>query len=112
MYPDDPRIRPVIDVAQDIYEHNFFPEMKASWQAYPDHIGHQQWTGCFRCHEGEHTTADGKRMIAANDCNSCHTILAQGSGEELMQLTPQGQPFRHPGEDVAGLCNDCHHGTF
>jgi nitrate/TMAO reductase-like tetraheme cytochrome c subunit len=111
-YPEDPRIRPVINVVQGIYEKNFFPEMKANWQAYPDHIGHQQWPGCFRCHDGDHTSADGKHTIKANDCNSCHTILAQGSGDELLQLTPQGQPFRHPGDEVEGLCSDCHDGTF
>jgi nitrate/TMAO reductase-like tetraheme cytochrome c subunit len=112
MYPDDSRIRPVIDVVQGIYEKNFFPVMKASWQAYPDHIGHQQWPGCFRCHDGEHKAAGGTQRIKADDCNSCHTILAQGSGDELLQLTPQGQPFRHPGDEVDGLCNDCHDGTF
>lgn len=111
-YSDDARIRPVIDVVQTIYSQNFFPRMKADWRAYPDHIGHQQWPGCFRCHDGEHTTADGRRTIKANDCNSCHTILAQGRGDELMELTPQGQPFKHPGEDVEGLCTDCHDGTF
>jgi len=111
-YPDDDRIRPVINVVQGIYEKNFFPKMNASWQAYPDHIGHQQWPGCFRCHDGEHKTTDGKRSIKADDCNSCHTILAQGVGEELLQLTPRGQPFRHPGDEVEGLCNDCHDGTF
>jgi hypothetical protein len=111
-YPDDARIRPVINVVQTIYSQNFFPEMKADWRAYPDHIGHQQWQGCFRCHDGEHSTADGRRTIKANDCNSCHTILAQGSGDDLLQLTPQGQPFKHPGEDVEGMCTDCHDGTF
>ena len=82
-YPGDPRIKPTIDAVQEIYRDNFFPEMKAIWQAYPDNIGHKDWPGCFRCHDGNHKTADGKRMIKANDCNACHTILAQGSGKEL-----------------------------
>jgi len=111
-YPGDPRIRKVITAVQQIYKDNFFPEMKADWRAYPDNIGHQQWAGCFRCHDGNHVANDGQRAIAAHDCNSCHTILAQGSGEELMQLTPEGQPFRHPGDEVEGLCTDCHDGTF
>jgi nitrate/TMAO reductase-like tetraheme cytochrome c subunit len=109
-YPNDPRIRPVIDVVQEIYTNNFFPEMKASWQVYPENIGHKDWPGCFRCHDGQHKTADGKRTIKANDCNACHTILAQGSGAELDQLTPNGQKFKHPGDEVDGACNDCHSG--
>ena len=82
---------PAIDAVQQIYTNNFFPEMKASWKNYPDNIGHKDWPGCFRCHDGLHKTADGKRSIKANDCNACHTILAQGSGAELDQLTPNGR---------------------
>jgi nitrate/TMAO reductase-like tetraheme cytochrome c subunit len=109
-YPNDPRIRPAIDAVQQIYNNNFFPEMKASWQVYPDNIGHKEWPGCFRCHDGNHKTADGKRAIKANDCNACHTILAQGSDAELNQLSPTGQKFKHPGDPVDGACNDCHTG--
>ncbi len=110
-YPDDPRLRGAIAATQEIYKDNFFPEMKADWRTYPDDIGHKDWPGCFRCHDGEHKTADGKRTIKANDCNACHTILAQGSTpEELAKLNPKGQKFAHPGGDVDGACNDCHNG--
>jgi len=109
-YPNDARIRPVINVVQQIYTNNFFPEMRANWQVYPDNLGHKDWPGCFLCHDGQHKTADGKRVIKANDCNTCHTILAQGSGPELNQLTPNGQKFKHPGDEVDGACSDCHTG--
>ena len=59
---------------------------------------------------GHDSTADGQRTIKANDCNTCHTILAQGKGEELSLLTPNGQKFKHPGDEVDGSCNDCHTG--
>jgi nitrate/TMAO reductase-like tetraheme cytochrome c subunit len=104
------KVRGTIAEVQRIYRDNFFPEMKASWQVYPDNIGHKDWPGCFRCHDGQHKTSDGKRTIKANDCNACHTILAQGSGAELEQLTPKGQKFKHPGDEVDGACNDCHTG--
>ena len=109
-YGKDERLRPTIAAVQAIYTNNFFPEMKASWQAYPENIGHMNWPGCFRCHDGRHKTADGKRLIKADDCNACHTILAQGKGAELDQLTPNGQKFKHPGDPVDGACNDCHNG--
>ena len=109
-YPNEPRIRPVIDVVQQLYRDNFFPEMKASWKIYPDNIGHKNWPGCFRCHDGNHKTEDGKRTIKANDCNACHTILAQGNGPELLQLSPAGQAFKHPGGDYDLTCYDCHNG--
>jgi nitrate/TMAO reductase-like tetraheme cytochrome c subunit len=103
-------VKKAIDVVQKIYRDNFFPEMKAQWDKYPDNIGHLIWPGCFRCHDGKHTTADGKRSIKASDCNTCHTILAQGKGDELNLLTTGGQKFKHPGDEVDGACNDCHTG--
>ena len=109
-YPDDPRVRTAIPVVQDIYKNNFFPEMKADWSAYPDNVGHTIWPGCFRCHDGNHKAEDGKRIIKANDCNACHTILAKGSGDELKQLTPGGQQFKHVGGDYDLSCSDCHTG--
>ena len=105
-----PSLKTAIATVQQIYQENFFPEMKASWKSYPNNIGHKDWLGCFRCHDGEHTTADGKNTVKANDCNSCHTILAQGSGTDLQQLTTAGQNFKHPGDPVDGACNDCHTG--
>ncbi len=86
--------------------------MKSSWKAYPDNIGHKDWPGCFRCHDGQHKTGDGKKMIQFNDCNSCHTILAQGKPEQMKVLSPQGQKFAHPIDeyDPAFQCTDCHNG--
>ena len=111
-YPGDARAAAAIPVVQQIYSENFFPEMKASWASYPDNVGHMIWPGCFRCHDGNHKTEDRKTTIKANDCNTCHTILAQGAGAELDQLAPAGQPFKHPGGDLDGdnSCTECHNG--
>lgn len=109
-YPNDPRIKSAIAAVQQIYADNFFPEMKASWSSYPDNVGHMIWPGCFRCHDGLHKTEDRKLTIKANDCNACHTILAQGAGAELNQLAPGGLAFKHVGGDYSGACTDCHNG--
>ncbi len=109
-YPNDPRIRPAIAVMQQIYSDNFFPEMKADWSKYPDNIGHMIWPGCFRCHDGLHKSDDGDRMIKSGDCNSCHTILAQGSGPDMLKMTPGGQAFNHTGGDYDLGCSVCHTG--
>jgi nitrate/TMAO reductase-like tetraheme cytochrome c subunit len=111
-YPNESRVENVITTAQIIFKRNFFPEMKADWRAYPNNIGHKEWSGCFRCHDGLHKSADA-RSIAASDCNSCHTILAQGSGEQLSQLNAKGHAFFHidaVNEDFS--CNNCHTGAF
>jgi nitrate/TMAO reductase-like tetraheme cytochrome c subunit len=110
MYPNEPRVKPAIAELIQIYTNNFFPQMKVSWKAYPSHIGHKDWPGCFRCHDGKHKTMDGKQSVKGSDCNACHIILAQGAGKELDQLNAHGQEFKHPGGDYDGLCNDCHTG--
>jgi hypothetical protein len=112
-YPDEPRVRPAISTLQQIYRDNFFPEMNAQWNVYPDNIGHMIWPGCFRCHDGKHVVAGSRGRMLATDCNSCHTILSQGAGADLAKVVPQGQPFRHPGGEIEGtglLCSDCHNG--
>ena len=57
-----------------IYKRNVFPSMKVTWGTYPDNIGHMDYPGCFRCHDGNHVTKDGKTL--SNDCSLCHNLLA------------------------------------
>ena len=45
---------------QKIYQTNIFPEMKVDWRTHPDNIGHTLYPGCFRCHEGNHVSREGK----------------------------------------------------
>ena len=59
----------------DVWAVNVFPEMKIAWGTYPNHIGHMDSPGCFRCHDGEHASADGGKIIS-NDCTTCHSLLA------------------------------------
>mgnify|MGYP000218169526 CR=1 FL=1 len=101
----------VIGEVQRIYDENFYPQMNADWSHYPQNISHKNWPGCFRCHGGEHYNAEDGSPLQANGCNSCHTILAQGTGDQLLELAPAGLEFEHPDGDVSGLlCSDCHTG--
>lgn len=111
-YTNKSKIDAAIVAVQEIFTNNFFPEMRASWKVYPNHIGHKDWPGCFRCHDGKHKTADGKKSVKANECSACHIILAQGSGKELEQLSAHGQEFKHPGGDYDISCTDCHKGGY
>jgi nitrate/TMAO reductase-like tetraheme cytochrome c subunit len=63
------------EVVKAIYLRNVFPEMKITWGTHPNNIGHEESVGCFRCHDGSHTAADGRTI--KGDCDTCHTILAQ-----------------------------------
>ena len=60
---------------QKIYGRNVWPNMKITWGTHPNHLGHEDFPGCFRCHDGSHKAADG-RVISA-ECDACHSLLAQ-----------------------------------
>ena len=53
---------------------NVFPFMKVTWGTHPNHIGHQEYPGCFRCHDGDHVAKDGTSIT--QDCSACHNLLA------------------------------------
>ncbi|MEI6593640.1 MAG: NapC/NirT family cytochrome c [Holophagaceae bacterium] len=63
------------EVVKAIYLRNVFPDMKITWGTHPNNIGHEEAVGCFRCHDGGHTSADGRTI--QGDCDTCHVILAQ-----------------------------------
>ncbi len=111
-YPDLAGAGAAVAEAQRIYQENFFPEMQTDWRVHPDNIGHKISAGCFRCHDGNHTTDDGKQVISAS-CNLCHVILAQGSGQQLEQLNAAGDDFFHIDSVYTDpACAMCHTGAL
>ncbi|HET7840648.1 MAG TPA: NapC/NirT family cytochrome c [Terriglobia bacterium] len=57
-----------------VYDGNVFPAMGVTWGTYPNNLGHADFPGCFRCHDGNHKSSDGKEIT--QDCNTCHSLLA------------------------------------
>jgi len=62
------------ETVREIYRKGVFPKMKITWGTYRSHIGHENDSGCFRCHAGEHFTADGDEIDSS--CETCHSLLA------------------------------------
>jgi hypothetical protein len=58
-----------------IWSRNVFPAMQVSWGTYPSFLGHEDDGGCFRCHDGMHTSSSGRTI--SDDCETCHVILAE-----------------------------------
>ena len=75
------------DEVAAIYLRNIFPEMRVTWGVHPNNLGHNDSPGCFRCHDGSHTSADGQTIT--NDCSACHQVLAAGE-ENPKVLTDLG----------------------
>jgi len=92
---------------QRIFQTYFFPEMKTDWQTHPNNIGHLYFTGCFRCHDGEHVSNTGK--VISNNCNVCHTMIYDSAGPPEKNV--KTGPFQHP-VDLGSLaerkCEFCH----
>ena len=61
-----------VQTADSIYRRNVFPEMNVQFGTYPNNIGHMDFPGCFRCHDDNHKSKEGKAI--GQDCESCHKI--------------------------------------
>ncbi len=100
---------------QEGFRKNIFPEMKVNWKEYPVHLGHLETIGCYRCHNDQHKTKDGRTI--SRDCNLCHDILAQGqAGSIEFSATNEPLEFKHPvdinQEWKNTFCSECHFGLY
>jgi nitrate/TMAO reductase-like tetraheme cytochrome c subunit len=80
-----------------IYTELVFPTQDLSWNTHPDNIGHKDWPGCFRCHDGKHFTSDNKQAIRL-ECNVCHTVpevTKDGGAAPVIALTRPDEPESH-----------------
>jgi len=57
-----------------LWNRNIFPAMNVTWGSYPNDLGHTDFPGCFRCHDGSHEASGGRSIT--QDCNACHNLLA------------------------------------
>jgi hypothetical protein len=92
-YPEVARARAAdLDAASaalyEAWSSNVFPGMNVTWGTYPNHIGHEQAPGCWRCHDDQHTSRSGRTI--SQDCETCHTLLAEEEQdpEILRTLSP------------------------
>lgn len=104
-------IRQAVAVVTHLYQGTFFPQMKVDWRTYPDNIGHKDFPGCFRCHNGDMVSDDG--AVVRRTCASCHAFLEKQSVDDESTLIKAGR-FVHPvplvGAHAAALCSQCHTG--
>lgn len=61
-----------VRAVEQVYARNVFPAMNVTWGTHENNLGHMDSPGCFRCHDGDHKTSDGR--VIPQDCDLCHTI--------------------------------------
>ena len=108
---NEARIDQSVAALQKAFSQNTFPAMKVSYDVYPNHIGHLEVEGCFRCHNDAFTSETGKKIT--RDCNLCHTIIGQGKSDMMAYTNIRDTlEFQHP-IDIGtswkeANCSDCH----
>jgi len=115
-YPDvwgkrEGAVRGAIAEVQRIYSATIFPEMKVDWRVHPNNIGHFYSQGCFRCHDGNHVSAEGKTI--SKDCEACHSMMSEAESGKAVSGNTLSAAFKHPvdiGDLSAVNCSDCHNG--
>ncbi len=98
-----------------------FQEKGFTWKSFPNHTGHADTPGCFRCHDGKHYNDKGEAIRL--QCTLCHALpqvtreKGKGSVASLLpDKTGEQQPeshqkpnFMHVHSDEVGPdCEKCH----
>ena len=92
-----------------------------TWDSFPNHQGHADTPGCFRCHDGKHYTEKGEAIRL--QCTLCHALpqveregkkgsvpsLVAAKANERQPESHQRPNFMHThSEDIGPECEQCH----
>jgi hypothetical protein len=96
-----------------------FEAKDLTWKSFPNHLGHKDFPGCFRCHDGKHFNEKGEAIRL--QCTLCHDIprvYVDGTLKTVAStIDPDETPprshdnpnwMREHREDDDGSCKDCH----
>ncbi len=102
-------------LAASFYEKDF------SWKSFPNHTGHSDTPGCFRCHNGKHFNEAGE--VIRLQCTLCHgmpevtrengkgsvpSLLPAKAGEQQPEGHQRPNFMRTHADDVEESCEECH----
>jgi nitrate/TMAO reductase-like tetraheme cytochrome c subunit len=75
-----------------LYRLTATPAMKVTAATYPNHLGHTDFPGCFRCHDGGHFLVENgvaTKQTIPSTCDTCHTFPQIGPAVASL---PLGEP--------------------
>ncbi len=89
-----------------------------SWRSFPDHNGHKDSPGCFRCHSGRLQDEAGTPIPV--NCTNCHSVPLVTRGDRIpggyLDLLDKRKPRNHRQPDfmanhmqlASQRCSGCH----
>jgi nitrate/TMAO reductase-like tetraheme cytochrome c subunit len=61
-----------VDELRRILLRTSFAEKGFTWRTFPNNLGHNDFAGCFRCHDGKHVDSAGQAIRL--QCTLCHAL--------------------------------------
>jgi nitrate/TMAO reductase-like tetraheme cytochrome c subunit len=110
-------IQKTVESIAEISTQIAFPEQEIDWETHPDNLGHKDFPGCFRCHDGKHLSSTGEAIRL--ECNVCHSIPVVTDNTSLVteiELVRGPEPPSHThtswmtlhGKAIDSSCAACH----
>ncbi len=121
-YPDyyaanPQKIKDAIAYIENIYTTSVNMDQLSDWFTHPNNIGHMDFPGCFRCHDGKHM--DSQQQAIRLECNLCHTIPVVAGPSKFVaniEISRGPEPESHLNANWIAMhnqvfnqtCSDCH----
>jgi nitrate/TMAO reductase-like tetraheme cytochrome c subunit len=102
---------------QSAYQASVFPEQNSDWNSHANNIGHKEFPGCFRCHDGKHLNDQNEAIRL--ECNICHSIPVVSSSDDFvadLEISRGPEPESHKNPNWIHIhrdvfdptCENCH----
>ena len=92
-----------------------------TWKTFPNHTGHADTPGCFRCHDGKHFNDKGEAIrLQCTLCHSLPQVTRENGKGTVASLVPEKADEKQPefhqrpnfmhthGDDLGPECEECH----
>jgi nitrate/TMAO reductase-like tetraheme cytochrome c subunit len=121
-YPDyysanQETVQKAISALQESYVKSVYPEQKSDWYTHPNNVGHKDFPGCMRCHDGKHL--DTNQQAIRMECNLCHSVPTVAGPFDFttqIEISRGPEPETHKNPNWISMhnkvfndtCADCH----
>lgn len=106
-----------IETLQTLYSQSVHLDQLSDWNTHPNNLGHKDFPGCFRCHDGEHLTEADEAIRL--ECNLCHSIPVVADEQKFLatiEISRSAEPESHLNTNWIILhrdafnttCSNCH----